>query len=175
MKIHKKHIVGGVAVIAAAALLWGHTSTTPQVSTMSPTPIVATQGCTSINGLPDPKCTPGVAAITDASVICAAGYTTKSVRPSVSYTNNLKVQQIAQYGYTDTSTKDYEEDHLIPLEIGGSPTDPKNLWPELWNGPLGAHVKDLTENRCHKEVCGGQISITQAQTEIATDWQTACK
>jgi hypothetical protein len=26
--------------------------------------------------------------------------------------------------------KDYEEDHLISLELGGAPRDPKNLWPQ---------------------------------------------
>ena len=25
---------------------------------------------------------------------------------------------------------DYQEDHLISLELGGNPTDPRNLWPE---------------------------------------------
>ena len=33
--------------------------------------------------------------------------------------------------YADTNPiSDYEEDHLIPLELGGSPTSPLNLWPE---------------------------------------------
>ena len=40
------------------------------------------------------------------------------------------MKQIAEYGYADTSTADYEEDHLIPLELGGAPRDPNNLWPE---------------------------------------------
>jgi len=44
---------------------------------------------------------------------------TLRVRPPTSYTNALKVKQIADYGYSDTSTADYEEDHFIPLELGG--------------------------------------------------------
>jgi hypothetical protein len=43
------------------------------------------------------------------------------VRPPTTYTNKLKAQQIAEYGYSDTSLSDYEEDHLIPLELGDAP------------------------------------------------------
>jgi hypothetical protein len=84
--------------------------------------------------LPDPSCQPGatnpdVTQATIGSTICVSGRTS-TVRPPTSYTNPLKVQQIAQYGYSDTSTADYEEDHLIPLELGGSPRSTLNLWPE---------------------------------------------
>jgi hypothetical protein len=34
-----------------------------------------------------------------------------------------------QYNETG-SIKNYEEDHLIPLELGAAPRNPKNLWPE---------------------------------------------
>ncbi|MDQ0913484.1 hypothetical protein QFZ22_009556 [Streptomyces canus] len=30
-------------------------------------------------------------------------------------------QGIIDYGYTDTTMSDYEEDHLVPLELGGAP------------------------------------------------------
>ena len=131
----------------------------------------------SIRGvLPDPACTPGAIdpAVTQgdiAQTICSAGYT-KKVRPPVSYTNQLKHQQIITYGYTDTNTKDYEEDHLISLELGGSPADPKNLWPEPGDSP---NPKDTVENRCHEKVCDGQIALSEAQKEIATNWTTACE
>ncbi len=130
-----------------------------------------------INGvLPDPNCTPGavdpvVTQDTIFQTICKRGYT-KTVRPKVSYTNTLKMQQIAEYGYTDTNPKDYEEDHLISLELGGSPTDPKNLWPEPGSSP---NPKDTIENMCHAKICNGQISLLEAQKEIATNWQTACQ
>ena len=126
--------------------------------------------------LPDPNCTPGAIdpAINQdniAKTICVNGYT-KTVRPSVSYTNKLKIQQIIDYGYLDTNTKDYEEDHLISLEIGGSPSDPKNLWPEPGASP---NPKDKIENLCHQKICTNQISLSQAQKEIASNWQTACQ
>src|SRR5258708_5170319 len=73
--------------------------------------------------LPDPNCTPGVinSTVTQANsttTICISGFT-KTIRPPASYTNNLKREQIKKYGYTDTNPHDYEEDHLISLELGG--------------------------------------------------------
>ena len=107
------------------------------------------------------------------STICVTGYTS-TIRPPVSYTDNLKVQQIKQYGYTDTNPADYEEDHLIPLEVGGDPTDPKNLWPEpRYSTPYNASTKDALEDTLHKMVCDGQLSLDTARQAIATDWVAA--
>lgn len=65
---------------------------------------------------------------------------------------------------------DYEEDHLISLELGGSPTDPKNLWPESYTTIPNARDKDKVENYLHKQVCSGALSLKEAQREISTDW-----
>lgn len=132
--------------------------------------------CHENNGLPDSKCTPGVIdprvnQNNIQSTICVSGYT-KTVRPPVSYTQDLKKQQIISYGYVDKKLQDYEEDHLISLELGGSPTDPKNLWSEPGNSP---NPKDSTENMCHQKVCSGEITLEKAQQEIASDWKTACQ
>jgi hypothetical protein len=91
----------------------------------------------------------------------------------VNYTNKLKVEQIQEYADADTNPRDYEEDHLIPLEIGGNPTDPKNLWPEAYDTSIpdgGARYKDRVENYLHRQVCTGNLSLDQAQKEIASDW-----
>ncbi|MFD9793723.1 hypothetical protein ACFWXK_22570 [Streptomyces sp. NPDC059070] len=129
--------------------------------------------------LPDPVCQPGadnpdVTQATINSAICVSGWTS-TVRPPTSYTNPLKVQQIAAYGYSDTSTADYEEDHLIPLELGGAPRDPLNLWPEprYSVGGKSAGNKDTVENRLKSAVCSGQVSLDAARHAIATDWTTA--
>lgn len=104
--------------------------------------------------------------------ICVPGYT-KTIRPPASYTNALKRKQLS--GASDTNPRDYEEDHLISLEIGGSPTSPDNLWPEPYNpvGGWGAHKKDQLENELHKMVCNGSISLSDAQKAISTDWVKA--
>lgn len=132
-------------------------------------------GCHYRRALPDPNCTPGAlnSDITQDNIdqtICNPNWTTKSIRPSVSYTDNLKRQQLQEYGASDQSTKDFEEDHLIPLEVGGNPTDPKNLWPEPRLGSPNSSNKDKLENYLHDQVCSGALTLQQAQTEISTNW-----
>jgi hypothetical protein len=57
--------------------------------------------------------------------ICKSGWT-KTLRPSTSYTDALKIQQMVLYGETGAPSE-YEEDHFIPLELGGAPKNPKGL------------------------------------------------
>jgi hypothetical protein len=129
--------------------------------------------------LPDPKLTPGAVnpAVRQANIrstICKSGYTA-TIRPPSSYTTALKIEQLdAGYNFHgDTSTADYEEDHLISLELGGSPTSPKNLWPEPYDAREGARVKDRIENKLHTLVCDGAISLRTARRAIATNWWRA--
>ena len=90
-------------------------------------------GCQEHGGLPDPRCTPGaVRAGVTLTTICRYGYS-RSVRPPESYTEVLKLRQMSAYGFAG-SPREYEEDHLVALSIGGSPSDPANLWPEPRNG-----------------------------------------
>lgn len=124
--------------------------------------------------LPDPHCTPGVTNpdVTQAtltSTICKSGWTA-TIRPVESYTAKLKIQGVDQtYAYRNQSLSAYQEDHLIPLELGGSPTDPRNLWPE----PGGTHdSKDGLENQLKAEVCSGYMPLALAQQAIVTNWTT---
>jgi hypothetical protein len=127
---------------------------------------------------PNPDRNPGFANpdITQENIemtICNPHWSTRSVRPPESYTYNLKRRQIREYGYSDVKTRDYEEDHIIPLEIGGHPTDPRNLWPEPYQTSIidgGAHYKDKVENYFHDEICSHRISLVDAQRMIAFDW-----
>ena len=138
---------------------------------------------------PDPTLTPGAVnpAITPANIratICNPTWSTKSIRPPVSYTDDLKKKQLAAPRYKDKTPSHYEEDHLVSLELGGHPRDPKNLWPEMWGTPgqpltskgpfpnhlVGAKAKDAVENQLHKEVCAGTLTLEEAQRIIATDW-----
>ena len=95
------------------------------------------------------------------------------MRPPSSYTTALKREQISQYRYADTRLADYEEDHLIPLELGGDGYAPGNLWPEPYAGSTGARIKDKVENALHRLVCSGLIGLRTAQHAIATDWYAA--
>lgn len=106
--------------------------------------------------------------------ICASGWT-KAIRPPSSYTTKLKIKQLRSNGpyHNDLGASYFEEDHLIPLELGGHPTDERNLFPQQWDGPNGAHEKDVLENRLKRLVCTGHVSLKEAQVAIATDWVTA--
>ena len=108
--------------------------------------------------------------------ICTNGFT-KGIRPPDAYTSALKSQQLADESLPGDPS-DYEEDHLISLELGGAPRDPKNLWPEPWekrgsklaNPGTGAESKDKVENETNHLVCSGALSLSDAQARIASDW-----
>ena len=124
--------------------------------------------------LPDSKLTPGAidSSITEDNIqktICVRGYT-KTVRPPAYYTNALKKKQMAAYGYSDIDPRHYEEDHLIPLSIGGNPSDPLNLWPQPRISEWNAEKKDILEFRLYKLVCDGTVSLDEARREISSNW-----
>ena len=111
----------------------------------------------------DPVRTPGVlnpdvTQATIAATICVQGWT-RTVRPPTDYTNALKLRQMRAYGETGQPSA-FQEDHLISLELGGHPTDPRNLWPEPY--PRAAQV-DQIENELNAQVCGGSLTLAQAQ------------
>jgi hypothetical protein len=116
--------------------------------------------------IPDHAKTPGDVLTTDAAAICVHGYT-KTVRD---VPQAMKDQIYSSYGITDRKPREYEIDHLVSLELGGS-NSARNLWPQSYlTQPLNAHTKDKLENRMHKLVCDGQLDIRTAQQEIAKDW-----
>jgi hypothetical protein len=123
--------------------------------------------------LPDRHCTPGASdpRVTQqniATTICRRGYT-RTVRPPESVTAPEKRASMRAYGDTG-SPHAYEYDHLISLELGGAPNDPRNLWPEPGGTP---NPKDRLENRLHELVCGGSLPLADARRQIAADWVTA--
>lgn len=116
--------------------------------------------------LPDPTRTPGalnpnVRQSTAKITICKHGWT-KTIRPPVAYTNALKIKQMTLYGETG-SPSDYEEDHFIPLELGGAPRNPKNLWPEPHSQ---SRVSDPFETKLKRQVCKGTLSLRAARATI---------
>jgi hypothetical protein len=167
---------------------------------------------------PDSVMTPGEAnpAITQGNIqdnICNPHWSTNLVRPPSEYTSRLKRKQLREYGDTVHQTRAdlinpitgkldvtrcvehsdnmacYEEDHLISLEDGGDPKNPRNLWPERYNTRvggtiMGAHQKDVVEGFIHDEVCydipGSRknsyipattsITLKRGQEILAGDW-----
>jgi len=94
--------------------------------------------------------------------ICVRGWT-KTIRPPESYTEPLKREMIADRHLPGT-VRDYEFDHFIPLELGGAPMDPNNLWPQPWDQ---ARRKDKWEYALNRAVCSGRMSLADARRKIA--------
>ena len=90
--------------------------------------------------------------------ICVRGWT-RTIRPPSDYTTRLKLEQLRAYGLVG-APGDFQEDHLISLELGGDPTDPRNLWPEPY--PRAAEV-DRIENDLNAAVCSGRMTLADAQ------------
>lgn len=175
-------VIALVAIVAIAAWLPGPRATiapgsSPADSGGSP----AMPGPTRTSaGLPNPALTPGsinpnVTQDNLDSTVCLRGWTA-TVRPPSAYTNALKLAQIVEYGYADRSPSHYQEDHLVPLEVGGAPRDPRNLWPQpnevrLPDGTfVGSAAKDDLEDYLHAAVCARRILLADAQRAVAGDW-----
>jgi len=118
---------------------------------------------------PNRSFTPGATRQITIPEICSA--TQEEVVGDVSISLRQRVFQ--EYGIANPRPEDYEIDYLIAPRLGGT-EDIRNLWPEpygtrVWN----AHVKDALEERLHEMVCSGQIDLSTAQHDIATDWIAA--
>jgi hypothetical protein len=67
----------------------------------------------------------------------------------------------------------------VPLELGGAPRDPRNLWPQpdqvtLPDGTsVGSKEKDDLEDVLHGKVCDGEMTLDDAQRTMARDWIAA--
>lgn len=152
----------GLVGIAAAT----HPSGAPS------TPVQRAQ-CQSARQLPDPVCTPGavdpaVTQVNLATTICRpGGYTNQAGVRNVTTATRAKV--LRAYGYDPAKHFPGEVDHLISLQLGGS-NEAKNLWPERGKVP---NAKDAVENRLHRDVCAGRITLKAAQQKIAKDWHRA--
>ena len=112
--------------------------------------------------------TPGVAnpVVTQRTIkttICAPGWMA-TIQPPVSFTNTLKLRQMKEYGETGSPSA-YDEDHLIPLELGGAPRNPKNLWPEPHTQ---SKHSDPLETSLKRKVCGGALTLAAARQRILT-------
>jgi hypothetical protein len=138
------------------------TTTTTTTTTTATTP---GPGLPSII-LPNPMITPGrlnpkVRQSTIKRTICKSGWT-KTIRPAVSYTNALKIQQMVLYEETG-SPSEYEEDHFIPLELGGAPMSPENLWPEPHSQ---SQLSDPLETQLKRKVCKHLMTLRKARAAI---------
>lgn len=140
---------------------------------------VLLSGKGSAGDLPDLAKTPGVwRADLSKAQICAK----KWGKDERAVTAAMKRQAFASYGLSgnddpacvpDAHGKRCEIDHLISRELGGADAV-KNLWPQAYgSSPWNAHRKDTLENRLHKEMCAGRLSLANARASLVQDWRRA--
>jgi hypothetical protein len=84
---------------------------------------------------------PDVTQATIFETVCVRGWT-KTVRPPFSVSNAIKLAKLRERGLTAADKSRFELDHIIPLALGGSPDDPRNLQLEPWSE---ADAKDDVE------------------------------
>jgi hypothetical protein len=119
--------------------------------------------------LPDPAATPGEARPTTRAALCSESFHTADERHTTPATKRRAYELYGVEPYKGMCRGGCEVDHLISLEIGGADTL-KNLWPQPSQGAFGYHLKDKLENRLHRMICDGKISLPEAQKCIASDW-----
>jgi hypothetical protein len=119
--------------------------------------------------LPDPKLTPGDTTAATKEEVCGARHTAIDPIPV-----RVKSQVFARYGISTAGPSSYNIDHLIPAKLGGS-NSIKNLWPQPLSGELNYALKNKLEKQLLKKVCRGELELSKAQQEIATDWVGAYK
>ena len=148
-----------IAAIASGIRVAGATGATSLLGPRS-----KSSGCT-LGLLPDKRCSPGaIDRSRPAFVLCDPSFRTGTVR-NVSDVTKHAIE--IEYGLAPKAYgSSLEIDHIVSLELGGS-NDIANLYPEL---APGFRVKDKLENRLHKLVCTGKLSLRTAQRRIASDW-----
>jgi len=112
---------------------------------------------------------PAVTQETLSATTCLHGWT-HTVRPPVAYTNALKLRFLAQSGLPSEAAQDTKLDHIIPLVLGGSPDDPRNL---MLQPNAESKDKDRVEVCLARSVCSGRITLAQAQQAIWSNWRTS--
>ena len=102
---------------------------------------------------------PAVTQATIANTICRSGYAAE-MRPTRRGGVRGEEEPAAGSRRARRLEGAYEEDHLIPLELGGAPTDERDLWPQPRRPADGweASRKDDLEGILHREVCAGRLS-----------------
>jgi Putative zinc-finger len=162
---------GGAAILVAAVLI-AAVAASFRVHRSTPRGPNSFVAVLERDVLPDRSLTPGATRkVTDISDVCSIAH--EEVIGEVSM--SLRQEVFQRYGIVNTRASDYEIDYLIAPGLGGVEAI-SNLWPEpytsrTWN----AHVKDDLEERLHQMVCDGELDLSAAQRDIATDWIAAYK
>lgn len=136
----------------------------PLIQTVATPDVEKAAKCMSVNGLPDPVCSPGAARTQDLNIICHQP--AKQFRPTLYQQLKFKKEVMAEYGETD-----YHKvilDHVIPIEAGGDGFDLHNMFLQTI---AASKRKDLVEHFIKRQICSGAMTAQDAQNAIAKNWK----
>lgn len=126
--------------------------------------------------MPDSQLTPGAVASGDAAEVCES-----DGRPGSAYSRAHREMNEAQrradfarYGTPWANRRLYEDDHLVPLCLGGADAA-ANRWPQPRSGQWSSYEKDRLESYACRQVCAGTLSLGEAQHWFLApaDWREA--
>jgi hypothetical protein len=118
--------------------------------------------------MPDAKLTPGVVASTDTNELC--NMPPHAAAPALSA--GLQLQIYDEYGYSSQNAmRKYILDWLVPYNLGGAEV-PANIWPAAVTG-TGFYEKIDTDVALRQMVCRRELTLTQAQQALETNWYSA--
>jgi hypothetical protein len=121
--------------------------------------------------VPDAALTPGAMLVVTKEDVCAA----PRIDAFTPIPSSLADSVFQNYGIRNPQPRAYEVDYLITPALGGS-TDIRNLWPQPYSaGTWNARIKDALEDHLHQLVCGGELELSTAQSDISTNWIAAYK
>lgn len=146
-----------VRATVAALLLAAGCSPTPPADK---TPVTLGTAPPATVAVPADLLNPAVTADTVKVTICRPGWAA-SVRPDSAVTSRIKDRQQVAYGIPVGTP--LEEDHVIPLSLGGAPAAAVNLFPE----PLAvAKTDDRLEDALRRLVCAGSVTLADARGQV---------
>ena len=119
----------------------------------------------------DPSCAPGQL---DAAVVAHIGQTicdeswvaaaTRLDRPPA-----IKDKLLIEYRLPGNPAT-YTVARVIPVEDGGSPTSPRNLYPLALTGYGGQETHTAVAEKLNDEICDTKITMAQAEKTLRRDW-----
>ena len=119
----------------------------------------------------DPGCAPGEidSAVPGhtAQTICNAAWLANANRLQASL--ETKDQLLIEYSLPGSPVT-YVAARVIPVEDGGSPTSPLNLYPLPLNGWGGQETRALVAGELHEEICAHETTVAEAAKLLAGDW-----
>jgi hypothetical protein len=170
---------GSQSTSAPQATTPSPTSTVPPTSTGAQATTVITANRTDCRWRryhdgaigPDPSCAPGELSTgvtgNTGETVCNQAWIAAASRLQPSATT---LEQLLIEYQLPGNPATYALARVIPVQDGGSPTSPSNLYPLPLYGYGGQQTRGAVADELHDEICSHKITVAQATTTLEGDW-----